>query len=224
MTGVVLVHGLWHGPQHFDPVARELRDRGITVAVPELHRGSLHADTEVVQAAVDGMSEPPLVLGHSYGGSVITGLAGTGGLVYLAAFVLAEGESVAGLRATTPALNSAVTRREDGATQLDPAKAADALYADCSADSAAWAVARLRPQRPEVTKGVPRRHAWRETPSTYVVCAEDQAVSPDRQREMAERCAATRVWPTGHSPFLSRPDLVVELITESLDDQARNRA
>ncbi|MDR7300351.1 alpha/beta hydrolase [Haloactinomyces albus] len=224
MTGVVLVHGLWHDPQHFDLVVRELHAHGVEVAVPELHRGSLQADTEVVQAAVDEMAQPPLVLGHSYGGSVITGLTGVDRFVYLAAFVLAGSEHVAGLRATTRTLDSTVTRREDGATRLDPTKAADALYNDCSADLAAWAIARLRPQRPEVTKGVPRRHAWRETPATYVVCTEDRAIDPDRQREMAERCGEVRTWPTGHSPFLSRPDLVVELITESLDGAAHNRS
>lgn len=224
VTGVVLVHGLWHGPQHFELVTRELRDRDIEVAVPELHRGSLHADTEAAQAAVDGMSEPPLVLGHSYGGSVITGLTGAGQLAYLAAFVLAEDENVAGLRATTNTLDSAVTRRADGATQLDPAKAADALYADCSAELAAWAIARLRSQRPECVKDVPRRYAWRDTPSTYVVCSEDRAVSPDRQVEMAERCGASRTWPTGHSPFLSRPDLVVGLIVQLLGAGAASRS
>lgn len=223
MTGVVLVHGLWHGPQHFDPLARTLREQGIEVTVPELHRGSLDADTEAVQAAVDGKNEPPVVLGHSYGGAVITGLTGVKRLVYLAAFVPAEGESVAGFRATTSTLDSAVTRRADGATELDTSEAADALYADCSAESTAWAIARLRPQRPECLKEGPRRHAWQNTPATYVICTQDRAVHPDRQAEMAERCGTTRTWPTSHSPYLSRPDLVVELITELLDGESHSR-
>lgn len=92
VSGVVLVHGLYHDPQHFNLVVGELAAARVEVAVPELHRGSLQADTEAVQAVVDAMEQPPLVVGHSYGGSVITGLTGAAHLVYLAAFVPAEGE------------------------------------------------------------------------------------------------------------------------------------
>ncbi|NEE07655.1 alpha/beta fold hydrolase, partial [Streptomyces sp. SID7499] len=87
MPAVVLVHGLYHRPEHFGRVAEPMRTAGIEVVVPELHRGSLSADTAAVQAAVDSLAEPPLVLGHSYGGSVITGVRGAGQLVYLTAFV-----------------------------------------------------------------------------------------------------------------------------------------
>ncbi|MFF8962648.1 alpha/beta fold hydrolase [Streptomyces globisporus] len=73
---VVIVHGLYHRPEHFDAVARRLRSSGVEAIVPELHRGSLAADTEAVQAAVDALHEPPLLLGHSYGGPVITGARG----------------------------------------------------------------------------------------------------------------------------------------------------
>jgi pimeloyl-ACP methyl ester carboxylesterase len=214
MTSVVLVHGLYHAPQHFDFVARELRAAGVEVLVPELHRGSLQADTDVVQSLVDAAADPPLVLGHSYGGSVITGLAGAAHLVYMAAFVPAEGESAATLGGTTALLRSAIVRCDDGATRLDPVTAATALYGDCPPARAEWAVALLRPQSPGCGRGVPRRHGWRETPSTYVVCTEDQAIDPGLQREMARRCGAVRTWQTGHSPFLSRPDLVVSLVTE----------
>ncbi|GHE13797.1 hypothetical protein GCM10010339_82000 [Streptomyces alanosinicus] len=99
MTALVLVHGLYHCPEHFAVVADRLRTAGTEVVVPELHRGSLPADTAVVQAAIDSLQEPPVALGHSYGGSVIAGVRGAGHLVYLAAFVLDDGESAAGLGA-----------------------------------------------------------------------------------------------------------------------------
>lgn len=96
MGGVVLVHGLYHQAGHFGVVAAGLRRVGVEVVVPELHRGSLREDTRVVQEAVDGFGVAPVVVGHSYGGSVITGVRGAGHLVYLAAFVLDAGESAAG--------------------------------------------------------------------------------------------------------------------------------
>jgi pimeloyl-ACP methyl ester carboxylesterase len=83
-------------PADSDLVAARLRERGITVAAPELHRGSLAADTRTVQEVVDALT-PAVVLGHSYGGSVITGLTGAAHLVYLAAFVPDAGESAASL-------------------------------------------------------------------------------------------------------------------------------
>jgi pimeloyl-ACP methyl ester carboxylesterase len=217
VAGVVLVHGLWHAPGHFDLVAGELRAAGVEVAAPELHRGSLRADPGAVQGVVDAMGEPPLVLGHSYGGSVITGLTGAAHLVYLAAFVPSESESTAGLARDTDLIGPVVTRRDDGSTRLDPEKARDALYGDCSAERAAWAVGLLRPQRPGHGRGVPHRAAWRDTPSTYVVCTQDRAVDPGLQAQLARRCGSTRTWPTGHSPFLSRPDLVVSLVTELVE-------
>ncbi|MEU0983288.1 alpha/beta hydrolase [Streptomyces griseus] len=106
LSAVLLVHGLYHRPQHFGRVAERLRAAGVEVVAPELHRGSLSADTAAVQAAVDLAAEPPLVLGHSYGGSVITGVRGAGRLVYLAAFVPDTGEtSAAGTASSTPLCN-----------------------------------------------------------------------------------------------------------------------
>ena len=127
MVAVVLVHGLYHRPEYFAPVAERLRSAGVEVAVPELHKGSLSADTAAVQAVVDSLPEPPTVLGHSYGGSVITGLRGVGHLVCLAAFVPDAGESAAGLGGASPQLKDAITPEPDGSTSLHPDRAADTL-------------------------------------------------------------------------------------------------
>ncbi|MFF2520589.1 alpha/beta hydrolase [Streptomyces liangshanensis] len=217
MTGAVLVHGLYHRPEHFAPAAEHLRAAGVAVVTPELHRGSLAADTAAVQAAVDAFAEPPLVLGHSYGGSVITGLRGAARLVYLAAFVPDTGESAASLGGASDRLRSAIEPQDDGSTRLDPGRAADALYADCPQHLAARAVALLRPQAPGCGRGVPERQGWKHTPSTYVVCAADRAIAPALQRAMAARCDSVREWPMGHSPFVGRPEVVAELVLELLD-------
>ncbi|MEU6111084.1 alpha/beta hydrolase [Streptomyces albidoflavus] len=231
MGGVVLVHGLYHQAGHFGVVAAGLRRVGVEVVVPELHRGSLREDTRAVQEAVDGFGVAPVVVGHSYGGSVITGVRGAGHLVYLAAFVLDAGESAAGWGGGSAALREAVvavgeegatrrgagaTGRGEGATRLRPELAAGVLYGDCPAPLARRAVGLLREQGPGCGRGVPERQGWRTTPSTYVVCARDRAIDPGVQRRMAARCGEVREWPTGHSPFVGRPELVVGLVREVL--------
>ena len=214
MTAVVLVHGLYEVPEHFEPVTERLRADGVEVAVPELHRGSLAADTAAVQEVVDAMETPPIVVGHSYGGSVITGLTGVGHMVYLAAFVPEVGESAAGLSADVDLIGPAMVKRPDGMTDLDPVLARTVLLNDCTPEQADWAVGLLRPQARGCGRGVPERQAWKDTPSTYVVCTEDRTVDPGLQRAMAKRCGSTRVWPTGHAPFVSRPELLTGLIGE----------
>ncbi|MCM2579008.1 alpha/beta fold hydrolase [Streptomyces meridianus] len=216
MTAVVLVHGLYEGPEHFAPVTERLRAEGVEVAVPELHRGSLAADTAAVQEVVDAMGGPPIVVGHSYGGSVITGLTGVRHLVYLAAFVPDEGESAAGLSVDTNLIGPAIVKRPDGLTDLDPVLARTVLFNDCTPGQTDRAVALLRPQALGCGRGIPERQAWKDVPSTYVVCTEDRTVDPGLQRTMAKRCGSTRVWPTGHAPFVSRPDLLTGLIAELL--------
>ncbi|WUX64724.1 alpha/beta hydrolase [Streptomyces sp. NBC_01431] len=216
MNGVVLVHGLYHDPQHFDLVVGELAAAGVEVAVPELHRGSLMADTEAVQAVVDAMEEPPLVLGHSYGGSVITGLTGAVHLVYLAAFVPAEGESAASLGGSTRLLASSIVHDGDGLTHVDSAAAVELFYADAPVERATWAASLLRPQKPGCGRGVPQRQSWRNTPSTYVICTQDRAVEPDLQKEMSSRCSSALTWHTSHSPFISQPGKVAAALRSLL--------
>ncbi|MFF3089538.1 alpha/beta fold hydrolase [Streptomyces nojiriensis] len=216
MAAVVLVHGLYHRPEHFAEVAERLRASGVEVAVPGLHRGSLLADTAAVQAAVDALREPAVLLGHSYGGSVITGVSGARHLVYLAAFVPDAGESAAGLGGASPQLREAIRPGPGGSTSLCPDLAAATLYGDCRELLAARAVDLLRAQAPGCGRGVPERQSWKHTPSTYVVCAQDRAVDPGVQRRMASRCTDVREWQTGHSPFVGQPRLVVALLQELL--------
>lgn len=216
LPAVVLVHGLYHRPEHFEAVAHRLRSSGVAAVVPELHRGSLAADTEAVQAAVDALPEPPLLLGHSYGGSVITGVRGARHLVYLAAFVLDAGESAAALGGASAELRDAIRPEPDGSTSLCPDRAAGVLYHDCPAPLAARAIGLLRPQVPGCGRGVPPQHSWKGTPSTYVVCGQDRAIDPALQRKMASRCTEIRAWGTGHSPFVGQPELVVGFLRELL--------
>jgi hypothetical protein len=86
------------------------------------------------------------------------------------------------------------------------------LYSDADDETAAAAIARLRPVMRNVFGGVPEVIAWRQVLSTYVVCTEDQAVNPDLQRAMALRATFRHEWPCAHSPALTQPDAVADLI------------
>ncbi|MET3176509.1 UNVERIFIED_ORG: pimeloyl-ACP methyl ester carboxylesterase [Arthrobacter sp. UYCu721] len=213
-TEVVLVHGLWHQPAHFDQLADDLRRLGANVHVPRLHRGSLAADTAVVQETVDGCLAPPVVLGHSYGGSVITGLERVRHLMYVAAFVPAAGESGAILGGRSAPVNDAIRHNEDGSTSIQPERAREVLYADCSAADSAWATSLLVPQQPGHGRGVPSRIAWQTTESTYIHCEQDKALSPVLQERMADRCTKAVSLNSSHSPFISQPKWLTKRILE----------
>ena len=90
--------------------------------------------------------------------------------------------------------------------------AAACLYNDCDEASVAWALARLGPQPFASMQQAPRKIGWRSKPSTYAVCTNDRAVHPGLQRILARRCGAAVEWPTDHSPFLCRPELVTALV------------
>ena len=211
-TEVVLVHGLWHQPAHFDRLADDLRRQGASVHLPRLHRGSLAADTAVVQEIVDGCVVTPIVLGHSYGGSVITGLKRVRHLVYVAAFVPAAGESGAMLGGSSALVNDAVRHNDDGSTSIHPERAREVLYDDCSEADSAWATSLLVPQQPGHGRGVPSRIAWTTTESTYIKCELDKALNPVLQERMAGRCTNNVSLNSSHSPFISQPKRLAKLI------------
>ena len=236
MAIVVLVHGAWHGAWCWERVIPGLVDHGVrTVALDLPGHGAdpgpladLHGDVARVRQMLDGLDEPALLVGHSYGGAVITEAGDhpmVDHLVFIAAFALDAGEScmsaaineseVAGISwEGRPNLGDGFVPGTDETVTLDPTIAAQCLFNDCDNDTVAWAIPRLGPHPLGNLQQEPTAVSWRRKPSTYVVCAEDLAVPPELQRVMARRCASTVEWQTGHSPFLSRPDLVEGLVTE----------
>ena len=227
--GAILVHGLWHGGWVWDAVRRDLDRAGVANGVVELPMSDLAADIAATSRVIDEFDRATVLVGHSYGGAVITD-AGThphvAHLLYLAAYQLAEGESVG---RTLPDLGIPPTRlgealrfSDDGqVVTLDPGLAAELLFGDVPADAVSAAISRLRPVRRAVFRGVPERIAWRSRPSTYVVCAADQVVNPDLERAMAARATTRYQWPGGHSPMLTRPGTVAALIA-SLAERPRS--
>ncbi|GAA1490625.1 alpha/beta hydrolase [Brachybacterium sacelli] len=209
---VVLVHGLYHQPAHFQPLAEALRRRGASVRSPRLHRGSLAADTAAVQRAIDLSVTTPVVVGHSYGGAVISGVNGAGALLYLAAFVPDAGESCAVLGGPDAPVNAWVRPHPRGGTFIPPDVATDLFYADCHPRAAERATSLLVPQASGHGRGVVQRAAWRYVRSHYVGSTEDRAMSPELQRQLARRCTSSQVITAGHSPYISRPDDIADIV------------
>lgn len=238
---VVLVHGAWHGAWCWAGLQAELDGRGVASLAIDLpgHGASplaptdLHGDAAELAATLDavGRRHPgrPLVLvGHSYGGAVITeaahGRSDVNHLVYVAAFALHADESVMGLLGTLDqrrvALGTAIVQAADGITSTvtdDGARAA--FYGRCPEPAIEAALARLCPQpvatMTQTTTGSPLG----DTPSTYVLCTDDEAVHPDHQAVMADRCDRRIDLATDHSPFVSAigelADVIADVATTS---------
>ncbi|MGA9277371.1 alpha/beta fold hydrolase [Ilumatobacter sp.] len=233
-TTVVLVHGAWHGAWCWATLQAELDRRSIPSLAVDLPGhgvstdplGGLHDDAAALSAVLDrvtGATGPVVLVGHSYGGAVITQAASgrddVAHLLYIAAFALANGESVlsclGAMDRRDVALAAAMVPTDDGtATRLAPGAAAGALYGRCSAEAVHAALARIGPQSmasmTEEISGSPRR----EIDSTYIRCSEDRAVHPDHQAELADRCARRVDLDTDHSPFLSAVDATADVIEQ----------
>jgi pimeloyl-ACP methyl ester carboxylesterase len=193
-------------------------------AVPD---ADLHGDAAVVRTVLDEL-ESAVLVGHSYGGAVITEAGSHPNvrhLVYLAAFALTENESLlaAGTddaatahldHAGRPDVGAALQTLAPGSTAIRPEAAQELFYNCCADDVATNAIHRLSPQAMVTFGQSPAYVAWRDRPSTYAVCTQDNAVHPELQRILARRAGRVVEWPADHSPFLSTPGLVTDLLAE----------
>lgn len=227
---VVLVHGAWHGAWCWAALQTRLDDAGIASVAVDLPGhgastaplGDMHGDAQHVADVIEALGRPVVLVGHSYGGAVITEAAVRTGLVrhlvYLTAFALDQHESIMGAMGSFPPaptlLSAAMVMRDDGTSVLDPTSAVPALYGSCTPARAAAAVERLSPQ-PMATFVQAATGAPRTTiPSTYVVCSRDEAIAPAHQAIMSARCTSTITLDTDHSPFASMPDETAAILTD----------
>ena len=181
--------------------------------------GDMYADADAVRAALGEEDEPVVLVGHSYGGMVITdaavGQENVRHLVYITSVMPERGEtmtSLGGSREPGPWMDP---RPEEGTIGVRAALVPAAFMQDCDEEAVAGALKRLTRQPLAVFGQSPRGVAWREKPSTYVVCAEDRATSPKVQSEYAIRADRVVEMPTGHHPMLSRPELLARVIAEA---------
>ena len=213
MTSFVLVHGAWHGAWCWDPVIAALGGDAVALDLPSDHvEGTgLTEDVGAVRAVLDGLDDVVLC-GHSYGGAVISEAGAhlsVRHLVYLCAFVLDVGESVLANAAPQldTVLNTVMVPSGD-VVSVTPEGARAAFYADVADPP----LDRLVPHDMRAFTTQVTAAAWRDKPSTYVLCAQDQAIHPDRQRFFAGRCGGVVELEASHSPMLSMPDRVAEIL------------
>jgi pimeloyl-ACP methyl ester carboxylesterase len=235
VAAFVLVHGGWHGAWCWHRVLPLLERRGHSVLAPDLPGHgvdctpvaalSMRAYVARIVDAIDRASAPVVLVAHSLGGMVASQAAEERpdrlrGLVYVAAFLPVDGQSLVDLvvaedgNRLTP---NSVPGRDGTTIGLRDAALREVFYADCSDTDVALARALLRPE-PAAPLREPvalTRERFGRVPRAYVECLEDQAVPPGRQRQMqaAQPCRAVFGLRSGHSPFFSMPEALVEYCT-----------
>ena len=219
MTTAVLVHGGWHSASCWDLVRAELSTDGIRSVAPQLPMTStLDVDAAVVRETLDNLGDDAVVVAHSWGGSPVTlGASGAPNLrhlIYVAAFMIEAGRPAPIDMRLLPPMG-AFEIGPDWAV-VKPDYAFNAFYHDCDPQVAAECIAQLRPFACVgwdlvETSVAP---AWRLVPTTYVVCTQDRGVNPDDQRKMAAQASEFVELDTSHSPFLSRPRQLADVIAE----------
>lgn len=226
----LLVHGAWSGSWCWEFVTHEFNARDVAYATIDLPSSTpnAHPETYLIDDARDvaevaNSCGPVMLVGHSYGGSVITEAAPLvdklHGLIYVAALLPHVGQSsTEASRASNvrTALDDAIYLEGD-ALFLREELARGALYQDCDEEVANWALARLSSQTVASFRS-PRASGDVDVPRRYVLCDQDRAIDPTTQAIMASRCGDVATLSSGHSPFLSRPASLVELLVAPLHD------
>ncbi|MEU2830620.1 alpha/beta hydrolase [Streptomyces lavendulae] len=228
---VILVHGAFADASGWNDTAARLRGQGFKVrAVANPLRGPDY-DAAYLKSQVQSVKGPKILVGHSYGGAVITNAAtaipDVRALVYIAAFVPEEGETLGRLMeqhpdTSVPPLPTAPFpfAHPDGSTStevmLDPAEFHDAFAADVPAATSALMAASQRPIAAEAFGQPLKNAAWKNIPSWALVARNDQAIGPDLERFMAKRAGARISEVDGsHAVMVSRPDAVTNLIKQA---------
>ena len=215
---VVLVHGGFVDGSGWEDVYRILRKDGYDVAIVQNATKSLADDVATTRAVIASQTKPVLLVGHSYGGVVVTEAGNDPkvvGLVYITAFAPDQGESVASLIKDPPpgAPVPPILPPQDGYLFLDKAKFADSFAADVKAEKAAFMADSQVPWGVEALSGAVSKPAWKSKPSWYLVVTEDKMIPVAAQRLMSKRAGSTVVEVGGsHSIYVSQPATVADLI------------
>jgi pimeloyl-ACP methyl ester carboxylesterase len=221
VKNVVLVHGGFVDGSGWEGVYKALKQNGYSVSVVQNPTNSLAQDVEVTKRTLAALTSPAILVGHSYGGAVITEAGNeptVAGLVYIAAFAPDSGESVSSLIKNPPpgAPVPPILPPQDGYLFLDKAKFAASFAADVSADAAAFMADSQVPWGIEALGGTISQAAWKTKPSWYLVATEDKMIPPDAQRVMAKRAGSTVVEVKGsHAVYVSQPQAVAALIEKA---------
>ena len=214
---VVLVHGNFVDGSGWKGVYKILTRDGYPVSIVQNPTVSLADDVAVPRRAIGAQSGPVILVGHSYGGAVISEAGNdpkVAALVFITAFAPDKGESVQTLIGNPPpGAGPPILPPQDGFLSLDRSKFAASFAADVDADEAEFMAASQVPAGVESLSGAVTTPAWRTKPSWYLVATADKMIPPPAQQSMAKRAGATVTEAEGsHSIFVSKPDVVASVI------------
>ena len=214
----MLVHGAWHGAWAWAELERRLGRPSVAVDLPSAAGnaaalGDLAAAAAEVRRAIDAIDRPVVLVALADGGLAVAaaavGAPNVAHIAYVTAFLLDEGDTLLGLFGGDEP--DWFIPGDDGTTVF-PDRPHEVFYNDCPPDVAAAATRRLVPQARSVFKDPLHGTAWRDVPTSFIVCERDNAIPAFAQDAMAARAGTVHRLDSGHSPFLSRPDDVAELL------------
>src|SRR5271155_2359591 len=216
---VLLVHGAFADGSGWEAVAKLLEKDGYTVSVLQEPETSYAEDQKFAKAALDAMDGPVVLVGHSYGGSLITEAGNhpnVKALVYIAAFALDEGESCASIEQAVPQASKAFKPDSNGLWWIDQAHFAADFAADIPRDEAEFmAISQVPISTDSFTHQV-KNPAWKHKPTFYMVASEDRSINPEQERMMAKRAKAKTVEvKSSHVAYMSFPKETAKLIEEA---------
>jgi pimeloyl-ACP methyl ester carboxylesterase len=219
IKNVLLVHGAFADGSGWEAVAKLLEKDGYTVSVLQEPETSYAEDQKYAKAALDAMDGPVVIVGHSYGGSLITEAGNhpkVAALVYIAAFALDEGESCASIEQAVPQASKAFKPDSNGNWWIDQAHFAADFAADVPPAVAHFmAIAQVPISTDAFTHKV-TNPAWKTKPTWYMVASDDRSINPMQERMMAKRAHAKTVEvPASHVAYMSHPKETVKLIEEA---------
>ena len=228
IKNVVLVHGAFADGSGWEAVANILKEDGYKVSVVQHPETSYADDQKYTKAAIDVMGGPVVLVGHSYGGSVITEAGNhpkVAALVYIAAFALDEGESCASIEQALPPSSNAFESDGNGNWWVDQAQFADAFAADLPPEKAWFMAVSQVPISTDAFTHKVTNPAWKNKPTWYMVATEDRSINPDQERMMAKRANAKTVEvKASHVAYISCPKETAELIEEAAASAPAMRA
>jgi pimeloyl-ACP methyl ester carboxylesterase len=218
---VVLVHGAWADGSCWRNVIPPLRRHGLTVTCAPIPLTSLTEDITVLHRVLKRTIGPVVLVGHAYGGAVIAAATeeSVRSLVYIAALAPDENETVAEVfyRADQHPLAPHLAPDADGFIWMPEEGFARAVAHKASAEEAEIMAAVQRPIALQCIQEKASAPAWKTKPSWFLIAEEDRMINPQTQRFMADRMGAKiRSIPVDHSPMLTKPDLVVDMILEAV--------
>src|SRR5271167_4456333 len=219
IKNVVLVHGAFADGSGWEAVAKILEKDGYTVSVAQPPETSYAEDQKYTKAAIDAMGGPVVLVGHSYGGSIITEAgndAKVSALVYIAAFALDDGESCASIEQALPQASKAFKADSAGNWWIEQEHFAADFAADIPPDVSHYmAISQVPISTDSFTHKV-TNPAWKTKPTWYMVATEDRSINTDQERMMAKRANAKTVEvDSSHVAYMSHPTETAKLIEEA---------